>query len=411
MTNPRGKVFISYRRSRSSEISELVQAMHDRGVPTWRDINDLSYEPTEDAIRAELNSDDVSGAILWLTPDIEESHIIKEVEVRLILERYRRNDGFWVIPVAAGGLDYSEIGGLFEGAIGSDDLAVWNTIKMLDDPAINAEIVNVAQRALEYRIKAIDAFLAKATPIEVVVHARGTAVFGPEADLLVDWTNRFSDLFADESSWQTIKQAISDVSQTVKRMAPNRQVIASGTPAISAGIVIGSSFPTRDQCLITWRQRQPQGAEDSLWAVSDSNDFLLAESSGWTAISSARDTAATALAVLINVVDNAETAFAQSHEILPAWRGVLTIQRSREVDLRSKPLTSEEAASLAWYIIDNIRKERHKYGKIETVHLFIAGPVGLAILLGSVLATLPSVITYEYDPKSSRYIEATTVQA
>jgi hypothetical protein len=44
--------------------------------------------------------------VVWLTPEVETSDVIRRVELPLILRRARDRDAFFVNPVAAGGLDY-----------------------------------------------------------------------------------------------------------------------------------------------------------------------------------------------------------------------------------------------------------------------------------------------------------------
>ena len=106
MTDPTGRSFLSYRRSRLSEAQTLIAYQHDIGIPTWQDIENLDEEPTEDAIRSVLSDSNTANAVMWLTPDVAESSMIRRVEAPLILNRHNRGDEFFVVPVAAGGLSY-----------------------------------------------------------------------------------------------------------------------------------------------------------------------------------------------------------------------------------------------------------------------------------------------------------------
>ena len=104
MTIPTGRSFISYRRNRLAEVAELVAAQKERGIPTWQDIEDLRTEPTEAEIRNVLASNETANVLLWLTPDVDQSPMITKVEVPCAVERHKRQDGFFILPVAAGGL-------------------------------------------------------------------------------------------------------------------------------------------------------------------------------------------------------------------------------------------------------------------------------------------------------------------
>jgi hypothetical protein len=58
--------------------------------------------------------------------------------------------------------------------------------------------------------------------------------------------------------------------------------------------------------------------------------------------------------------------------------------------------TPGEATHIALTVQDGIRTARREYGSIGTVHLFMAVPAGLAMLIGQLLNTFGSVQTYEH---------------
>ena len=125
MTDPTGRSFISYRRSRIAEAALLITAQRARGIPTWQDVTNLGAVPTEAAIRAVLVDPTTADALLWLTPEVESSTVIREVEVPLIAKRVARQDGFFAVTAAAGGLDYDSAAL----AAGNPDVAYWNCVR------------------------------------------------------------------------------------------------------------------------------------------------------------------------------------------------------------------------------------------------------------------------------------------
>ena len=86
MTNPLGRSFLSYKRDRSEEAELLIAAQHDLGIPTWRDVDDLGGVPTEDQITAVLRDPETANAILWLTPEVASSLMVRDVEAPEILK-------------------------------------------------------------------------------------------------------------------------------------------------------------------------------------------------------------------------------------------------------------------------------------------------------------------------------------
>ena len=113
MTDVTGSVFLSYRRSparRSGDAEALLvrNALRDRGIPTWRDLDDLGPDPTEDELIETLNSEEIAGAIMLVSPEMETSDMVRVVEAPTILDRFKKRDGFFLRPVLIN-LSYQDI--------------------------------------------------------------------------------------------------------------------------------------------------------------------------------------------------------------------------------------------------------------------------------------------------------------
>jgi len=99
------------------------------------------------------------------------------------------------------------------------------------------------------------------------------------------------------------------------------------------------------------------------------------------------------LAVLVSVSENTVPAFQASKGLGP-FRGIV---RATAPDGHPHLFDSPgHAVDLAQAVVRTIRSARSRYGTIGAVHLFIAGPVGLAFLIGQLLNTLGAVTTYEH---------------
>src|SRR5438876_118538 len=109
MTELTGKSFLSYRRSRRDEAARLIQAQHVLGIPTWQDTRDLASAPTEDELRRVLSDPLIANSVVFLTPECETSDIIRKVEIPLSIKRAAADDGFFLVPVASGGLSYDDV--------------------------------------------------------------------------------------------------------------------------------------------------------------------------------------------------------------------------------------------------------------------------------------------------------------
>lgn len=409
MTEPTGRVFISYRRKRLTETDQLIRALHDRGVPTWRDVDSIAGEPTEAAIRAALGDDNLSGAVLWLTPDVVQSPIIKDVEVPLAVARRRKEDGFWLVIVLADGLDYPAVTAMFADSLGGEDLSNWNLRKTSQEWATPADIVSIADLVLEQRIAAVRQVRSGA-PHQVSAHAKGTMSWGATDELALDWTPYFRSGPPSEQSWAAMKAAAESVGRQLKKYdTAGDDIHYIGTPSMAAALLLGSTYSIRDGRTPTWIQRQPDGSALTPWRLADSSDASLARAAGWRATTVFGSVDATDLAVCLNISDDVSEAFARSRNITPPWRAIVRVSSATERNTRAEPLTPAEVASLVHLIVDEIRATRRQTLGLTAIHLFAAAPAGLAFLLGTAIATLPPITSYELDTTAGRYVPALTV--
>lgn len=124
MTDPTGRSFLSYRRTRLQEARLLIEAQHDLGIPTWQDLSNLDEGHADALLREALAADTTANALCWLTPDVEASAVITRTELPAILKRVEQNDAFFMVPVAAGGLGYDDLTRVAGTYLGVHDLAL-----------------------------------------------------------------------------------------------------------------------------------------------------------------------------------------------------------------------------------------------------------------------------------------------
>ena len=392
MTDPTGRSFLSYRRSRLSEAQTLIAYQHDIGIPTWQDIENLDEEPTEDAIRSVLSDSNTASAVMWLTPDVAESSMIRRVEAPLILNRHNRGDEFFVVPVAAGGLSYESVGTLMQGDIGIADLRRWNIRKVSSDPAAEHEIRSIAIRTLARRLEALHHYLPVGQPLKLVMNTRSRFASDGSPALAIDWTHRFEDRIATDETWRAyLLPALAEISAQIQQRAPGRTVQASGLLSIPAAIALGYYFMAPRRSDLSWEQYTP-GRANQLWSLQDSR-----VDSKFDAVITAGDAAGDDLAILVSVNADVSQAVGVSYQYLPRFRAyvhVKPLEPSTTTDLKS----GGEAVEVAHRVVEaarNVRQQFHVRGK---VHLFMAVPVGLATLVGQLLNTLGQVQTYEHVP-------------
>ena len=393
MTLPTGKSFISYRRTRLGEVSELVASLKERGLPTWQDIEDLRTEPTEAEIWSVLDSNDIANVLLWVTPDVGQSAMITRVEVPCAVERHKRQDGFFILPVAAGGLGYEEVGPLLGSHSGITDLSNWNITKVDSDPVTSDDIRNVSNVVLNQRLSTIHKYLPENEPLRLVINTRATTAHRPGIALDIDWTHRFAGAQRRSASpydWQSkLLTALEDVARAIQRNASDRKVLASGLVSLPSATALGYHFMATRGIDIAWEQLFPDRSRQ-IWNLGAERT-----SSGYEVLTTPGHTGAEDLAVMVSVNADVEGAVAASRETIGSFRAYVHVKSPKQQQFLGSP---GEALDVAQLTIEGARMARRKFGVRGRVHLFMAVPAGLAMMIGQLLNTLGPVQTYEHIP-------------
>ena len=398
MTDPTGRVFLSYRRVRSAEVALLQAALHDLGVPTWRDVDDLDEAPTTEEITRILRAEDTSGAALWLTPEVVESEMIRQVEIPEIFARARRGDGFYVVPFVAGDLDYLTVRSVFDFDFTAEDPVNWNLRKVGGNPIGPGDASQIAGYVLRRRLAAIHQALRPEEPIRLHVNTRNSQAAPPGTALFLQWSPRFTGRPARPGVWEEfLLPALSRIVAEIERSAPGRSVRASGLLSLPAALALGCEMLAPRQLSVTWEQYR-EALPPQAWSLS-----AVREMSGFETRIESQNLNARDLAVLVSVADEVEPVFAASFPRPYPFRALVRI--GKEEGGRCEIKTPGEAADVALLVRDAIRQARSQIGQSGTVHLFLAVPAGLALMIGQLLNTLEAVQTYEIvdTPEGQRY--------
>ena len=398
MTDLTGRSFVSYRRSRSEECVRLVASLRERGIPTWRDVDDLNTEPTETELRRILNDDSVANAVLWIGPETAESSMIRKVEAPIALERHGRRDGFFIVPVAAGGLGYEEAAEAIRTSTSIVNIGRWNIIKVELDPAGDAEVAKVSNQVLKQRLQALDADTPAGNPFFISLNTRQRVGHIPGTALTIDWSHRFGGVQnrqATAADWQEkLLPALADVRDAIQQYIPHRRLLVNGLACLPAAIALGYHFMATAGTDIAWEQRMPDG-NSQVWIVG-----AAAEDCGFSESVIDGDLDAADLAVLVSVNNDVGPAVAASAAETGPFRAYVHLKRADSAP-GAVLNTPGQAVDLARKTIAAARKARNEYGIQGRVHLFAAVPAGLAMLIGQLSNTLGPIQTYEHIPSDS----------
>ncbi|MDX7952129.1 SAVED domain-containing protein [Lichenihabitans sp. Uapishka_5] len=396
MTNPTGVCFLSYKRERASEAGLLVEAFYDHGIQTWQDISDLPIAVTEAELERVIAEDTTSSAVMLVTPEVAKSDVIRKVEAPGIMTRVRAGDGFFAVPVAAGGLGYADVGSTLGPMIGLTEMSGFNILKAATDPLDTTFAALVAQRALRERLAAVEKTLAPGEPITMRVSTRVDFPKGPGFALSADLRHRFDGRHAKAGAWNNhLLPAIATIAKTLRQCGGGHPLELSGFPSLPTAVALGSALPSIGPIEVRWLQEQTKfGSPAETWSLKSADAPC-----GFKADTHPYTPSASDLALLVSVTNDVTHDFRLSSSGLPL-RAVVHVAPPDPRPARIQ-LNGGEAKNLACFAIDSLRSAAAKFGARGTIHLFLAVPAGLAVMIGQQLNTFGRVQTYEHDPAAS----------
>jgi hypothetical protein len=178
------------------------------------------------------------------------------------------------------------------------------------------------------------------------------------------------------------------VAQVCEQHAPRHPVIAEGLCALPAAVALGATFLTTRRLSLAWRQISPKRLPE-VWSLREEP-----EPSGFTAQISSVNTSGDDLALLVSVASNVEPAFGASRLKLPLFRGMVRVTKPGNYphDIEAPG----QAVDIVRVIAEGLRKARDTFQPRGTIHLFLAVPAGLAVMIGQTLNTFGPIQTYEH---------------
>jgi hypothetical protein len=393
VTNPRGRNFVSYRRARAAEVSELARRLKTRGVPQWVDVSDLGAGSTEEQIISALDDPNCASGLVWLTPEVADSAVIRRVEVPRLVQRVHRGDGFFAVMAVAGGLEYTEAAKVAAENLGTADLRFWNLQKIEGDPAPPEELNRLAEIVLHQRLLAVVATIPDDEPLALGFWVRREPPTDDRPALQLDWHEMFSGRTATTGAWETeLLPALRSVHHEIGKSAARRRIVVHGHPTLGAAFALGRAFPAVSGMSVAWEQIATDGSR-CLWSLSEPR-----QGSGFIVRAQGVDPAGDGLAVLVSVIHDASLAYGVSAG-LPSMRAAVEVDPA-DGGQRAQLLTNG-AVDLAYEIADAVRRARTEFQGIRTIHMFLACPVGLAVMIGQLLNAVGPITVYEHDDEDA----------
>ena len=398
-TNPQGQYFISYRRSpaRPNGTQEAVtirDALRDRGAPTWRDIDDLASEPTEDELVATLTDPNTAGAVMLVSPEVATSPMIQNVEARRIFERHKAKDGFVVKPVLIG-LDYAEANAVLGAPSGLQNLNDWNLHRLGGDVVTEDDARKIARDVLKTRLKAISEASPDA-PIDIALFSRRVGGTGSYA-LRHDFTPYFDGRTSKADTYSRIETALVDTAGAVASVNSAASIIGCGNAALPLGLLYGAVFSPLAGFRVSWLQSLA-GHEQEVWSLATGQSDIRLHSDE-TKGDVASEDIVLALSISANI-ESAVSEYLNANGLKP--RVLIHAMPEDGPVLQGRSLSPQDGLAIVLQAVQALRTLRENIGLNQArLHLFLACPLAMAVLLGQKLNTFSECILYEHDPSGT----------
>ncbi len=398
-------VFMSYSRKDAAEVASLQQQLQIRGLRAWRDVNDLEVgNPTREEIVQAIEQQ-ADAFLLYVTPGFLTSTFIWQVEVPTAIGRWEHHRDFGVIPVLRG----VTLAQLRQACAehGCPDLTAFNALILPDlpgdatDAAMNVRLREAGQRllraALRLRLARIASNADTYEP-HLCFHTFPYMSLASSLDLDLDWTALFTpdEHWPAQETWsEVLLPALHDVRQVLSALPHNRTLHLNVQAHLAAAIALGFAFSLTSRFSLALSNEQKRFTWSTQETITDAEPLRSRTYEG------TGETSAAVVEILI------------SRQIIPAVTqslSTLGISYGHRLQLEVKEGVSNEAVkdgahalSIARQVGRELRTLCDRNG-VAHIHLFLACPVELAVLIGHHLNALGTVTVYEYRKQTREYI-------
>ncbi len=390
MTNPQGYMFISYRSTQLPVVLRLRRRLEEFGIPVWHDKDSMPPGMLEKGMRDAVRHEDCAGAIVWLSRDVAASTAIQRIELPEIFQRVQRDDQFFVGLCLADGLTFDTAQAVIASQYSNINVKSFLLLPIGDSSTEADDIENVSRLLLEKRLSNITSRLEAAAPLRIYVAGHVAPPATVQHALVMDYRPLFERRIATGANWARILSALDFAASSVARHAQGRVVLAEGRPQLSLALALGYAFRTPRGIQANWQQINPDSTsqEWSLESLSEPQGFGIKSS---TDLLHGQD-----MAVLIGITNDPGPTFDASASVLPRF-GVVIRLSPKDGRFPASVRSSSEASALTQAILREIRSVVRETRLQGSIHFFIAGPAGVAFLLGRQLNTLGTVHCYEHE--------------
>jgi hypothetical protein len=391
MTDPMGQVFLSYRHSHRDFAAAFDRSLREHGIPVWRDVRDVGPDLLQEQIIDDLEDPGLAGGLVLVSQDVVDSEVILEVELPHLYERWRADDAFFVAVILCPDVGYDDADRILAESPTPYDFSQWYMESLGEDtnPDRPGAFDAVVTAVLERRLEAIHETLDTDVTIECSLDTYDSPSYSDSLALNIDWSPYFEAGLPAQSVWNDrLRPALGTAIQQLQQTAPGRSLRFRGSAHLPAAFATGHTLLTTRGIDAGWRQTDTSDGSTA-WTITEATD-----ESGLRASLETRDVTGSHLAVFASISDDVAPEVGRTKSELPEFNGILELTHQAE---RAPTLTASQAAHAATLFRDEVRTTVNELSNTSRIHLFMAGPAGLAFLFGQQTNTLPPIQTYDLD--------------
>jgi hypothetical protein len=391
-------VLLSYAHADTEFVKDLQLRLNARGIRSWRDVDDLLVgSPFEDEIVHAIEHD-VDAVAIYITPHCLKSNFIWKVEVPAALQRRKRDRDFHIVPLLQG-VSFAEVR-QFCRKRRLPELTGFHGIELTDDGTNitweeqnkrrNRAAKSILQAALTLRLRRSKADRAYEASL-----CLKTFFFEPPTaslDLHLDWLQLVheKERLPTPREWEEILwPALLDVKQIVSEKILSRRIHVFVKSILPVALAFGFAFrKAAGLTLLLERQKESWSTEEQpseqapLLCEFHKNDR---EDSQQAVVE-----VATSRSIQQAVADALPL-----HELTPAFHVRLALPELSGTAVKDAAHAQAIARQVGRVCQDLCDQQR-----VAHIHLFVAIPVELAVLIGHQLNALCPITLYEFHQKT-----------
>lgn len=390
-------VFLSYAHEDVEFVRDLQLRLNVRGVRCWRDANDLMAGSLFENEIVHAIEYDVDAIALYVTPDCLQSDFIWQVEVPVALRRHEHDPDFHMVPILQG-VSYSQLRQhCFQHHL--VDLSRFHGIALTNEQSSitweeqndrrNQAARRILQSALALRLRRINADRNYEPWL-----CLKTFFFEPPTvhlDLDLDWR---SLVFEKERvptllEWeQILLPALLDVKQMISERIPSHHIHLFVQSILPVAIALGFAFRRSSRLTLllegqkdTWRTDAQPSEQEPLLSTFYEND------------QGHRQIAVVEVATSRSIKQSVTEALPHLG-LVPGYHIRLelpSLSHEAVKDAAHAQAIAQQVGRLCQDLCDQKR--------VAHLHLFVAIPVELAVLIGHQLNALCPITLYEFHKR------------